>query len=159
MEFIKINIDRLKKLPFDKATEEVRVFLELQEKALVSSEEPSTGYSNFFLRGFFVSHSNAGNSLVDAQAIVDFSKRFGNPYKILGIKLFSLQEVSKAYNRLALQFHPDKNSSKDAEEKMKLLNEAKAILLNDDKRKILDEFLLGTLKSRGEPETKKLKLE
>jgi len=40
----------------------------------------------------------------------------------------SLLEIKSAFRRLALQFHPDKNKSVDAEGKMKSLNEAYEIL-------------------------------
>ena len=36
----------------------------------------------------------------------------------------SLEEIKKAYHKLALKFHPDKNKARSAEEKFKQINEA-----------------------------------
>ena len=46
-------------------------------------------------------------------------------YKILGVsKNATEEEIKKAYRKLAMKYHPDLNSSKDAEDKMKEINEA-----------------------------------
>ena len=48
-------------------------------------------------------------------------------YKILGIKPdASIREIQRAYRKLALQWHPDKNprNQQEAEEKFKLISEA-----------------------------------
>lgn len=47
--------------------------------------------------------------------------------------------IMSAYKRLALKYHPDFNKAPDAEEKMKLLNEAKRILTNPQERRKFDE--------------------
>lgn len=50
-------------------------------------------------------------------------------YKILGIhKGANDDEIKKAYRKLALQFHPDKNKSPEAEEKFKEVAEAYEVL-------------------------------
>ena len=56
-------------------------------------------------------------------------------YKVLGVEQgASEEEIKKAYRRLALQLHPDKNKEEDAEEKFKELAEAYAVL-GDKKRR------------------------
>lgn len=50
-------------------------------------------------------------------------------------------EVKKAYRKLALQFHPDRNhGNKDAEEKFKAINEAYQVLSDEQKRSTYDRY-------------------
>lgn len=60
-------------------------------------------------------------------------------YDVLGVKKDSSQDdIKKAYRSLALQFHPDRNKSKQAEEKFKEINEAYAVLGDTQKRQQYD---------------------
>ncbi len=64
-------------------------------------------------------------------------------YEILGVpRGASDEDIKKAYRKLAMQFHPDKNPGKEkwANEKFKEINEAFAVLGNPDKRKPYDQF-------------------
>jgi curved DNA-binding protein len=67
---------------------------------------------------------------------------FRDYYKILGVdQKASADEIKKAYRKLAVKFHPDKNpNNKQAEEKFKEINEAYEVLGNADKRKKYDEL-------------------
>ena len=63
-------------------------------------------------------------------------------YEVLGVsRSASATEIKKAYRKLALQYHPDKNpGDKEAEEKFKEAAEAYDVLSNDDKRRRYDQY-------------------
>jgi len=64
----------------------------------------------------------------------------GNPYEVLGVsKGASKQDIKKAYQKLAKQWHPDVNKAPEAESKFKEIAEAYDILSHDDKRKAYEE--------------------
>ncbi|HZE86781.1 MAG TPA: DnaJ C-terminal domain-containing protein [Methylomirabilota bacterium] len=62
-------------------------------------------------------------------------------YEILGVgKTASLDEIKKAYRKLALEYHPDRNKTKAGEEKFKEVTKAFEVLSNEEKRKTYDQF-------------------
>jgi curved DNA-binding protein len=63
-------------------------------------------------------------------------------YKTLGVgRGASQEEIKKAYRKLAMQFHPDRNpNNKEAEDKFKDLNEAYQVLSDPDKRAHYDRL-------------------
>lgn len=65
---------------------------------------------------------------------------FKDYYKILGVeKSATKDEISKAFRKLALKYHPDKNpNNKSAEEKFKEITEAHEVLSDPEKRKKYD---------------------
>jgi curved DNA-binding protein len=63
-------------------------------------------------------------------------------YDILGVsKNASYEELKRAYRKLAMKYHPDRNpNKKEAEERFKEINEAYAVLSDKEKRKQYDTF-------------------
>ena len=63
-------------------------------------------------------------------------------YEVLGItKSANAEEIKKAYRKLAIQFHPDKNpDNPEAEEKFKEAAEAYEVLSNPEKKQRYDQF-------------------
>jgi len=62
-------------------------------------------------------------------------------YDTLGIPMnASPEEVKKAYRKLALKYHPDRNNGKEAEENFKKINEAYSNIVNPKQDKSASEF-------------------
>ncbi len=63
-------------------------------------------------------------------------------YEILGVpRTASIDDIKKAYRKLAMQYHPDRNpGNKEAEEKFKEAAEAYEVLSDQDKRSRYDRF-------------------
>jgi len=63
-------------------------------------------------------------------------------YEVLGVsKTATPEEIKKAYRKLAIKYHPDRNpDNKEAEEKFKEAAEAYEVLSNEEKRQRYDQF-------------------
>lgn len=62
-------------------------------------------------------------------------------YDILGAtKGATLDEIKRSYRKLALEWHPDRNKSSQANERFKEINEAYAVLSDKEKRSAYDQF-------------------
>ncbi len=62
-------------------------------------------------------------------------------YDILGVgKSASLDEIKRQYRKLALEWHPDRNKSAEANGKFKEINEAYAVLSDPQKKTTYDQF-------------------
>ena len=65
-------------------------------------------------------------------------------YEVLGVSRDASQdEIKKAFKKLAIKYHPDKNQgNKEAEEKFKEVNEAFQVLSDPEKRQRYDHINL-----------------
>jgi len=62
-------------------------------------------------------------------------------YEVLGVqKDSSKQDIKRAYRKLAMEYHPDRNKAPEAEEKFKEISEAYAVLSDDEKRSQYDQY-------------------
>jgi DnaJ-class molecular chaperone len=71
-------------------------------------------------------------------------------YQILGISKNATEaEIKRAYRKLALQYHPDRNKGKEAEEKFKEVNKAYEVLSDTQKRQTYDQFGAAAFEQGG----------
>lgn len=74
-------------------------------------------------------------------------------YEVLGVeRSASTADLKKAYRKLALQYHPDRNQNdKEAEAKFKEVSEAYSVLSDDEKRSLYDRYGHAALEGGGQP--------
>lgn len=72
-------------------------------------------------------------------------------YETLGVgRTASEDDIKKAYRKLAMRYHPDRNNgAQDAEEKFKEITEAYDVLRNGDKRAVYDRYGEAGLRGGG----------
>lgn len=71
-------------------------------------------------------------------------------YEVLGVsKSASADEIKKAYRKLALQYHPDRNKEKSAAEKFKEVTKAYEVLSDPQKRQTYDQFGAAAFEQGG----------
>ncbi|MYI85231.1 MAG: DnaJ domain-containing protein [Dehalococcoidia bacterium] len=73
-------------------------------------------------------------------------------YEVLGIaRNASADDIKRAYRKLAMEYHPDRNSSADAAERFKEINRAYEVLSDGDKRSAYDRFGHAGVDGAGGP--------
>lgn len=71
-----------------------------------------------------------------------------NPYQVLGISSTATNaEIKRAYRALSLQYHPDRNQSEEAKQKIQEINAAYEVLGDEEKRRQYD--LSGQIEGQG----------
>ena len=72
-------------------------------------------------------------------------------YEVLGVnKGAGKDEIKKAYRKLAMKYHPDRNpDNADAEAKFKEASEAAEVLLDENKKQRYDQFGHAGVDARG----------
>ena len=93
------------------------------------------------------SQSRSSFSPEQVKEVKEFMKRNKDDYyKVLGVERTSNQdEIKKAYKKLALKFHPDKNQSPGADEAFKNISVAFSVLGDEEKRRNFDRFGTASL--------------
>ena len=83
--------------------------------------------------------------------VKEFMKRNKDDYySLLGVdKSASQDELKKAYKKLALKFHPDKNQAPSADEAFKMISVAFSVLGDEEKRRNFDRFGVSSTNGSG----------
>ncbi len=70
-------------------------------------------------------------------------------YDTLGVSRdASPQDIKRAYRKLAMKYHPDRSNEPDAEDRFKEISEAYAVLSDEDKRRVYDQYGEAGLEGR-----------
>lgn len=100
-------------------------------------EEPKGTSANQHTQSASTGQKSAGERPADIKKILS-TKDF---YEVLGVTKTSTEdEIKKAYKKLALKYHPDKNHSPGADEAFKKIAQAYDCLTNADKRQKYDQY-------------------
>ncbi|KAF3453682.1 hypothetical protein FNV43_RR04123 [Rhamnella rubrinervis] len=104
------------------------------------SDQPSVRHRASSTGPSLSSSSSSATTYTEEQiAIVRQLKKKKDYYEILGLeKSCSVEEVRKAYRKLSLKVHPDKNKAPGAEEAFKAVSKAFQCLSNEENRKKYD---------------------
>ena len=71
-------------------------------------------------------------------------------YEVLGVKRdASDDDIKRAFKRLAIKYHPDRNKDADAGEKFREINEAYQVLSDPQKRQAYDVLISSVRSSRA----------
>lgn len=96
------------------------------------------------------SNAGRGNATPKQKELVSRIQRTKDYYDLFGVpKSATADEIKKAYRKLALQLHPDKNTAAGAEEAFKKVNKAWDVLSDKNKRATYDTF--GAEAAEGRP--------
>ena len=73
-------------------------------------------------------------------------------YELLGVERDASEaEIKKAYRKLAMEYHPDRNKSVEAEERFKEITEAYEVLREGDQRATYDRYGEAAVRGAGSP--------
>ncbi|XP_034956658.1 dnaJ homolog subfamily B member 5 isoform X3 [Zootoca vivipara] len=98
----------------------------------------------------FVKFRNKESSSSSSAGTVSTTNMGKDYYKTLGIQSGANEdEIKKAYRKMALKYHPDKNKDPNAEEKFKEIAEAYDVLSDPKKRAVYDQYGEEGLKTGG----------
>ncbi|KAI8069145.1 hypothetical protein BC940DRAFT_298003 [Gongronella butleri] len=129
------------------ATDDNKAFLAKAEAALANDQSSSTSASSSSSPAPAASSSSSSSTAAgdkkyteaQVKAVKTILACGTDYYKVLSLeKKCTEVEIKKSYRKLALQFHPDKNSAPGADEAFKLISKAFTVLSDPQKRAVHD---------------------